>query len=1306
MLIRVENSLERLEVRNVRLEVTAHLSHDTAVVWSRKLIQKLMEMKNLKLRGILFVLIITISSICNSQVDTNGIWVTINQPKDIPTMVEGKLRSTNNDIQQLINDFNIIEVEQAVPASRRESLLKVYEFQCICDQDKFLEAAALTRGLINPERAPEYELLMTPNDYSIAFSNDYALNLINAQTAWDYTVGDTNIILGISDGGYYENHEELVNEYVSVYNYPNAPAQYKNHGTAVATAAAGGTDNGVGKSSIGNQCKLALTTMNYNKLLTLSNNGARVVNASWAGSCWYSQYIQNIIDEIYDNGTIIVAAAGNGGTCGGAMNKVYPASFNHVIAVSSIGPNDNHERTIGNPATTHQHNDSVDICAPGYDVPLAVAPGWYLIGNGTSFAAPIVTGTIGLMLSLRPCLTFEEVEAILKATAVKIDSLNPNYAGLLGAGRLDAGAALAYVASIPQLNVEIGPQQAAVCSNSVTTLTATPSNGTGPYQFSWSSTADSTINGISTQSIDVTVPGDYFVAVTDSKGCMYAYDTIQVVDYSNDALVSAGQDMTICSDPVPAVQLTGSAPITGSAIWTNYTGTFNTNESDTIAIYTPSQSEIQAGQAELWLVSQNNLNCPADTDYIIINLTTFDASITSVNKNVTCNGMADGLIDLTVTGSYAPFSFNWSNASSSEDLDNLGPGSYNVVVTDSVGCTASYTTSIIEPDPLVVSDTVISIFNGNNVSCYNSEDGSIDINVIGGTAPYQYIWSSSNTYLTTNNTQDLSLIPAGQYKVIVTDSNGCTLEETYDLTQPSELNVILSSTLYPSGNNISCNGFSDGAIDLEITGGTQNYSYNWTTLNGSGLVSINEDQQGLSGGLYSVAVTDANGCTISDSIVLTEPDSLEVLNSVSIFNSGNNISCTGLDDGTIDVTVNGGSSGYAYLWTTLDGSGLNNGNEDQTGLSAGTYNLTVEDINGCMTSTVITLTEPDSLIVNINVLSDYYGNAVSCTGNKDGEIEASVIGGSPGYTINWSSNQGINGYTLTNLGEGTYTINVTDTNGCVNSAFVTLEGNPLPNANPDAPISVCEGEPITINSNGNSSESCLWQLNNGMLLNDCGPSTFYIQSPGCYDATLIVTNEFQCADTLTIEDYICVIANPVAQFNYINNEVTILNPEVEFINESVGAVTYEWNFGDNATSSDLNPIHLFPEEAGIYQVTLTAFNEQGCENTTQLDVNILDELLFYVPNSFTPNGDEYNNSFKPVFGSGFDHENYQLMIYNRWGQVVFESSNLNVGWDGTTQNGDPAQDGTYTWSMKLQASTNTVERGKPEMYHGHVSIIR
>jgi len=406
---------------------------------------------------LLMVLILIASHISNAQsnISTNSLWVTINNENAVPYELNGKLVSDDAEINQLIQEYAIVTAEKALPDSRKKALQKVYEVTCFCNADKLAEVMNRSTAFSQAERAPEYELLSTPlstDDYTLNFSQDYALDLINAEQAWGYTTGDTSVILGISDGSFLEQHEDLASEYVSVINSQGVSMNMYYHGTAVAITAAGATNNTAGKSAIGYDCKMALNTLGYNQMLQLSYGGAKVINASWSSGCFYSSYYQSVVDEILENESIIVASAGNGGTCGGAQNLVYPASLEGVISVTSVGPQDNHERHIGDPTSTHQHNAAVDLCAPGYDVALTIAPGVYMTGNGSSFAAPYVTGTIGLMLSLRPCLTATEVENILKLTAVDIYGQNANYQGMLGAGRLDAGAAIEHVFNMGACN--------------------------------------------------------------------------------------------------------------------------------------------------------------------------------------------------------------------------------------------------------------------------------------------------------------------------------------------------------------------------------------------------------------------------------------------------------------------------------------------------------------------------------------------------------------------------------------------------------------------------------------------------------------------------------------------------------------------------------------------------------------------------------------------------------------------------------------------------------------------------------------
>ncbi|MBM3429768.1 MAG: hypothetical protein FJX99_02150 [Bacteroidetes bacterium] len=332
--------------------------------------------------------------------------------------------------------------------------------------------------------------------------------------------------------------------------------------------------------------------MNYNDALAASYAGARVLNLSWTSGCTFNSYAQSVIDEIWNNRTFIVASAGNGTTCDGPTNLVYPAAYDHVFAVTSIGPNDNHERTPGNASTTHQHNSSVDICAPGYDVAISAAPGWYLTNNGTSFAAPYVTGTVALMVAANPCLTNDEIETLLRESAVNIDALNPSYAGQLGAGRLNAGMAVSRAKSMTILEIE----------SDVYTIGCTPNSGKiqilngvynpeASFEYNWS-------NGATTSALVNLPNGTYTVVVT-------------------------------------------------------------------------------AG-------------CASDTASFEINTNLTQSTAQIVNSTVPT--MPNGSINLTVTGD-GPFTYQWNNGSTAEDLNGIVSGTYSVTISNSNGCskTLNYT---------------------------------------------------------------------------------------------------------------------------------------------------------------------------------------------------------------------------------------------------------------------------------------------------------------------------------------------------------------------------------------------------------------------------------------------------------------------------------------------------------------------------------------------------------------------------------------------------------------------------------------
>ncbi|MCH8902833.1 MAG: T9SS type A sorting domain-containing protein [Bacteroidetes bacterium] len=367
-----------------------------------------------------------------------------------------------------------------------------------------------------------------------------------------------------------------------------------------------------------------------------------------------------------------------------------------------------------------------------------------------------------------------------------------------------------------------------------------------------------------------------------------------------------------------------------------------------------------------------------------------------VGTDVKCNGGSDGDADLTPTGGTSPFTYVWSNAATTEDISGLVIGTYIVTVTDSAGCTVNDTITITQPSAIITS--VID----TSVSCNGGSDGIADLTVSGGTPGYTYLWS------TTATTEDVSGLGVGTHTVVVTDANACTKNDSAVITEPAALSSSDTTT------NVSCNGGSDGAVDLTPSGGTTGYTYLWSNT------ATTQDISGLIAGTYTVVITDAYGCTYNDTAVITQPTVL----GTSI--SGTDAICNGGSTGSVDLTVSGGTPAYSYLWS--NSSTL----EDPAGLTAGTYTITVTDANGCTIMDTVIIGQPSAITVTFSKTD------ASCSGIKDGTATATGAGGTPGYTYLWNSSPPQSTQTATGLGAGTYTVTVTDTNGCTTMDSVTI----------------------------------------------------------------------------------------------------------------------------------------------------------------------------------------------------------------------------------------------------------------------------
>jgi len=627
-------------------------------------------MKTLNITSVKGIIIAATALVMNAETlvaQTGKVWARVNaiEALKLTRGTDNVLSSSNAAMNTLLTSMQVQSIEKAFPASRSRELMNVVELTCACDEQDLLQAVAKNTLFINPEIAATPEVLFTPNDFSTAIANDYALNLIGAQAAWDITRGDSSIVIAITDANFHLSHEELVGKYAYV--SPNTSTDYT-HGTAVAITAAGRTNNQLGKSSIGFNSSLQLRAMGYNQVLEASYAGARVINMSWAASCYFNSYAQQAIDEAWANGSVLVASAGNGSTCGGASNLVYPAAFNHVIAVSSVGPYDNHERTIGNAATTHQHNASVDICAPGYDVALSTAPGVYLTGNGTSFASPMVSGTVALMLAANPCLTPDQVEMILETTAVNIDAQNPAYVGQLGAGRLNAGAAVAMAASYS--TTTLNGETTSTCENMSQGIALDMTTIAAPYSITWST-------GDTAAIINNVLPGNYTAIVRDANGCIGVFETA----------IDTLSPIAITSTVLPAIcngDNSGSIDIDVTGGHGSFTYAWNTGATveDIFSLATGTYS----------VTVTDSKGCIASGAFTVAQPTALTAQITNTNAFY---AHTTGAIDVTVQGGVAPYTYSWNTGTTTEDI-TVGAGFYEVLITDANGCMVSANATINE----------------------------------------------------------------------------------------------------------------------------------------------------------------------------------------------------------------------------------------------------------------------------------------------------------------------------------------------------------------------------------------------------------------------------------------------------------------------------------------------------------------------------------------------------------------------------------------------------------------------------------
>jgi gliding motility-associated-like protein len=920
------------------------------------------------------------------------------------------------------------------------------------------------------------------------------------------------------------------------------------------------------------------------------------------------------------------------------------------------------------------------------------------------------------------------------------------------------------------------------------------SGGTTGYAVVWSPSVGSG------QQLSGLTSGSYTATVTDGNGCI-ATQTINVSQPAALQLTTTTVDATCGA-------ANGSAGVTVTGGGSGYSYTWSPG-----GAIGSNVNNLAAGNYTVTVT--DNAGCTTDATVAIANAGAPTLSVLSSNPT-SCNGGSDGAATISAAGGSPPFAYAWApSGGTGTSASGLSAGTYQVSVTDSIGCISYVSVTIQEPAPIQLQSTAsaaictaangsasISATGGNggytynwspaggtgpttsgiisgtytvtvtdqngctqstavtvpnagggtaisqavsSVSCNGGSDGVLTVSMSGGTAPYQYTWQPGG-----GNSPTVSGLAAGSYSVTVTDANGCIATAQSVVTEPTALNALTSTT--PA----ACNGGTNGTATVTVAGGTGPYSYLWTPSGGNAALA-----NGLSQGVYGVIVTDANGCTLTASAVVNNTANINVALSTT------DVSCAGGSNGTASFTAAGGTPPYSYAWSPNGSTGT-----AVNGLTAGSYQVTITDMMGCSHTELLSINEPAPLNLTVS------GSDTLCL-TQTAILDATVAGGTAPYTYSWNNGSTSATQTVSPSASTSYSVIVTDANGCTfTSTQIPVGVYPPLQASATGSDTLCPGNPFTVSATANGgdgnysytwgnstfngtgftvtpqqdslvsvtvTDGCGQSVTNQVLLVvaagpqvnftpfmviDCAPVTVHFNNltsapagsayawdfgdqqsssltepvhtydrPGIYSVSLSVTSQNGCEDSYTIPGLVEVSAGPSAGFTQSATEVTSVDALINFTNGSTGAVAYQWFFGDGSSSSSIHPSHQY-NDTGLYQVQLVVTNEVGCLDTVTGYVHVTEGFNIYIPNAFTPNGDQVNDFFL-TFGYGFDK--YDMYILDRWGLLLFHSTDPETGWDGTVGgNGEtPCQNDVYEFIVIVRDF-----KGERHRYVGHVTLVR
>jgi gliding motility-associated-like protein len=552
-----------------------------------------------------------------------------------------------------------------------------------------------------------------------------------------------------------------------------------------------------------------------------------------------------------------------------------------------------------------------------------------------------------------------------------------------------------------------------------------------------------------------------------------------------------------------------------------------------------------------------------------------------------------------------------------------------------------------------------------------------------GNGPFTYQWMPSG-----QTSQTATNLITGSHSVTITDANGCT--RNYNVTVPNTpANGAGSST------PVSCIGGSDGTAFAEMVPPVGTLTYQWNDP----AAQTTQTAVDLSAGTYQCVITSSSGCVVTVNVTV---DVIPPV--VSSIANQSDVTCNSGNDGVVVISSTGGTSPYAYSWD--NSVSITN---SATDLMAGPHLITITDANGCVTTIPATLNEPPALqVVSISPVQEICPGATT-------SIFANGEGGSSPYTYTWFLNgqqvgvgQTIN--VTPSAYNNEYCVILSEACGSPVAAACTQVNWPT-NIVPTLIADVYEGcFPVEVNftnlTNSGLIANTFVRFGDGYSANASGLSGLYhiYETPGVYSVEMEVTTIDGCVYDTVFNSMIVIHDYPIANFAWTPFFAPMFNPQVNFVNmASADAVVYNWFFedGNPNVSSDSDPTVMFPVgEVNDYLVTLIVYNEAGCRDSVSKEVSIVSDVLLFAPNAFTPDGDKFNETWR-VYIDGIDVMDFDLFIFNRWGEVMWESHDINAEWNGT-YGGKIVPEGLYIWTIR---ATDGVSDKKYE-FNGHINVLR